>query len=473
MKEELVSKSEIIAVKVKMVLPKQASSGLIVGFFDIYKFNFLGHFSLVISGSDLGQIKLTRSYRDLIDIIRKAGGKYSINHDLDLKLKTGIETRLNQEFIKMLMERIQAKDVGSAENLVKRSVEGILTIDKAEVQMEFDLITSGEYAEVKVEDDIEKMTFAQKIKIVMSYADNKVSIAENIVRDNIHDLLLIKVAFYREGALYGNGFLTISILSQKVLSVIMTVSKEKDMFLPDVGMPYVDFYHDLTDIVPKVKSDPALISKIDRSIKMTSPAHLGEAAINNKPVEIKNMIGRAIGNVINQEIRTDIDFSMVNSLRMELLLNPEKRVEKTEEERDQEGAAKGLKVISADLILAPSRGKNLSSLKAGEPVQVILDASNPTAGTILKKLNLIVDNKTKPLGAVVYSIKHAPKSGYTVYVKIADGILGKAVEEQDVRIKMGDPVVEEEMKQAKGSMVIGIIAGLLVLLIIVALLLIF
>ncbi len=112
-------------------------------------------------------------------------------------------------------------------------------------------------------------------------------------------------------------------------------------------------------------------------------------------------------------------------------------------------------MLGVDLILSPTRGRNISSLKPGDHVQVMLDSSNPVAYKILKQLNLISGDKVKPVGATVYSIKQHPKEGYKVFVQIAKGILGRAEEEQDIRIKTGDPVVEETMRQASSSMMIA------------------
>ena len=161
----------------------------------------------------------------------------------------------------------------------------------------------------------------------------------------------------------------------------------------------------------------------------------------------------------------------MNSLRMELLLKPGTRARRRSAEA-QEAPAKeetpgGMKLLNCDLILSPTRGRNISSLKPGDHVQVMLDSSNPVAYKILKQLNLMTADRVKPVGATVYSIKFNQKEGYKVFVHIAKGILGKAEEEQDIRIKTGDPVVEEKMRQASSSMVIGIVAGVIVLLIVV------
>ena len=467
MSEDILAQNEIIAVKIKVLMPKQVSSGLIVGFFDIYRINFMGNFSIVAIGNDLGNLHLTKSYRDLVDIVKQGGTKYDINQELNIKLKNGIETKLSKDFIGSLMAHIQSKDVGTAENLIKRAIEGILTIEKADVQLDFELISHGEFAEIKIEDDLDKMTFAQKLKVVMDYAQNKMALAEKIVRDNIRDMLLVKIAFSRENAIYGNALLTISVLTKQMIGAVITCAGTKEKYINLVAVSFVDFFEGLRSVHGSLKPDLSLLGPVDKALRQINPQFLIEAALNNKSVEMKNLVARSLNAALAQDMQVRLDFDLVNSLRMELLLFPDKvRAQPEEEEESKESTARGLKVVNADLILSPSKGKNISALKAGDSVQIILDASNPTAMKILKRLNLVENNKIRPMGAIVHSIKHTPKVGYRVYVKIADGILGKADEEQDVRIKMGDPVVEEEMKKARGSLVVGIIAGVLVLLII-------
>jgi len=52
---------EIIALKVKINLPRQSSSGLLVAYIDAARLNYLGSFSIVAVGQDLVREKLARA----------------------------------------------------------------------------------------------------------------------------------------------------------------------------------------------------------------------------------------------------------------------------------------------------------------------------------------------------------------------------------------------------------------------------
>lgn len=462
---------EIIALKVKINLPRQSSSGLLVAYIDAARLNYLGSFSIVAVGQDLVREKLARPHGELVKAIMQGISRLELNVDLHGKLKANIDGVVTQETMRAIVANIQAKDIGTAENYIKKVIEKALALDKTEAQLDFEPVSYGQYSELMVEDEVEKMTFAQKIKLVLPYVNNRNDIAESVVKGAVNDVALVKFAFERGERLFGRGLIIYGMVSKSVNNVFLAVGPDRAFKDTDILAPVSDFMDDLESLVDSESFDDQAAVRIDSVIRRANPAQLADAASKGDRALAGKAVAALLTAGIGDGVDAEADSLLMNSLRMELLLKPGTRAQRRSTEAQEapakEEAPGGMKLINCDLILSPTRGRNISSLRPGDHVQVMLDSSNPVAYKILKQLNLITADKVKPVGATVYSIKHHPKEGYKVFVHIVKGILGKAEEEQDIRIKTGDPVVEEKMRQASSSMVIGIVAGVVVLLIVI------
>ncbi len=471
MPEDRKVQHEIIALKVKFNLPRQSSAGLLVVYVDAARLNYLAGFSIIAVGQDLTREKLARPHGDLVKAIMQGLSRLELNADLHGKLKTNINGVITQEMMRAVVGNIQAQDIGTAENYLKKAIEKALSIDKTEAQLDFEPVSYGQYAELMVEDEVEKMTFAQKIKLVMPYVNHRNDIAESVVKGAINDIALIKFAFGRGERLFGLGLIIYSMVGKSVNSVFIAAGSESSFKDGDVQAPISDFFDGLESLMDAGAFDDAAAMKIESALRRVNTAALAEAASKNDRAVLSRAITALLSVGIGEGVAAEADSILMNSLRMELLLKPGARARRKETREqsvpEQETTPGGMKMLNVDLILSPSKGRNISSLKPGDHVQVMLDSNSPVAQKILKQLNLITGDKIKPVGATVYSIKYHPKEGYKVFVQIAKGILGRADEEQDIRIKTGDPVVEETMRQASSSMMIGVIAGAIVLLIVI------
>ncbi|HSV95539.1 MAG TPA: hypothetical protein VLM75_01250 [Spirochaetota bacterium] len=473
MPEDKKVQHEIIALKVKINLPRQSSSGLLVVYVDAARINYLGSFSIIAVGQDLEREKLARPHGELVKAIMQGISRLELNVDLHGKLKTNIDGVITPEMIRAVVGNIQAQDIGTAENYVKKAIEKALSLDKTETQLDFEPVNYGQYAELMVEDEVEKMTFAQKIKLVMPYVNHRNDIAESVVKGAINDIALIKFAFERGERLFGLGLIIYSMVGKTVNSVFIAAGSKSSFKDGDVQAPISDFFDGLESLMDAGDFDDAAAMKIESALRRMNTAPLAEAASKSDRVVLGRAITALLSVGIGEGVAAEADSILMNSLRMEVLLKPGTRARRRESQEqsvpEKEAAPGGIRMLNVDLILSPTKGRNISSLRPGDHVQVMLDSTSPVAYKILKQLNLITGDKVKPVGATVYSIKYHPKEGYKVFVQIAKGILGRADEEQDIRIKTGDPVVEETMRQASNSMMIGIIAGVVVLLVVLLL----
>jgi len=467
------AQADVLVVKAIMRIPQQNSTGLLLTYFDSERLNNLGHFSAVALGQELAQKSTSMTQREFAGLIQRVSSSFELNNDLHTKLKFNCDSAINQEFIKSVLGFVEAHDPGSAENLYKRLAEKVFGLGKIEVRLDWEYISQGEFSEFKVEEEIEKTTLSQRIQTVLPYAGGKNDLAEKIVKENPRDVALVKFSFSKGDACFGSGILIYSVLIKSVMHVSAVAGSERDLQDGDLDAPALDFFRDLSDIRSSGSIDAALSSRVEKSLASVNTSQVGDGIEKDNRELLAGAVSRALSNNLGGEFAAKAGFEMMNSLRMEMMLKPGRAQKQDQpEEPQKEEDFRGLKVVGMDLILSPSTGRNISSLKPGDNIQVLLNASNPISMKIIKGLNLMSGNKVKPIGAMVYSIKHSPKTGYRIYVKIVEGVLGKAEEEQDVRIKMGDPVVEEAIGSSRSSMMIGIIAGGVVLAIIAILFLI-
>jgi hypothetical protein len=157
----------------------------------------------------------------------------------------------------------------------------------------------------------------------------------------------------------------------------------------------------------------------------------------------------------------------MNCLLVEYMFAPQQNAPSSEQKAD---AAEGPKeerlkqqVVDIKLVLSPTRGRKLSTLIPGDRIMVQLDPESPAAMNILKRRDLIEGEKIKPVPAVVHSTKQNQQNEAVVMVKITNDLYGRAVEEEDVLVKNTDPVAAQPEKSSGGMLVLGLIAGILLL----------
>ncbi len=109
MPEDKKIQHEIIALKVKINLPRQSSAGLLVAYVDAARLNFLGSFSIVAVGQDLAREKLARPHGELVKAIMQGLSRLELNVDLHGKLKANIDAVITQEMIRAEVGNIQAQ----------------------------------------------------------------------------------------------------------------------------------------------------------------------------------------------------------------------------------------------------------------------------------------------------------------------------------------------------------------------------
>jgi hypothetical protein len=456
----------ILLIKGKVHIPQMSSSGIILIFINPSASSILNCISVLISGSKLYSVPLSQSSRELFNIVRTAPTMYSVSTDQNIRLSDYIKKHFSTEIVKSLLEKISINDTAYVNDYIGKEIKVIFSIDDVEVQTEDETISRGDYLKISVEEEIDKLTFAKKVSRVQQYVANKTALAEKIVQDNLDDMAIISFTFNYGGDDAGAGLILYNSILKDFYKIFIALPIDKKTYAIDISDSAVDFYYKLNDIVNSDELNGELISEMRNRFQSLHKGAVYDLIKSSEQDEVKKLIYQVLRDFIGEQIILEARIEYMNSLKVDLLLHPGKVDEKSEESKEEFDEFANIQMIDVVPLLSPTKGVRISNLKREDQVLVVLDRKNPLGYKLLKSMNLMVDDRVKPVNSEVYSVKYKKNEGYKLIVRITNDLYGRAVEEEDVKVKVAVPVIEEEIKRSRVSMLIGIIAGIIVLAII-------
>ena len=108
----------------------------------------------------------------------------------------------------------------------------------------------------------------------------------------------------------------------------------------------------------------------------------------------------------------------------------------------------GSVVLDVNLILAPVSGIPIFELKKGDRIMVKIDASTNKGKYFIDLLNATHDGDVVPIPAQVYGVKVNKFNEFSIVLKIGEGIFGKVIETEPVKLKKYDPDSDKSRAQA-------------------------
>lgn len=456
----------ILLIKGKMHIPQMSSSGIILIFINPSASSILNCISVLISGSKLYSVPLSQSSRELFNIVRTAPTMYSVSSDQNSRLSDYIKKHFSTEIVKSLLEKISINDTAFVNDYIGKEIKVIFSIDEIEIQTDDETISRGEYLKISVEEEIDKLTFAKKVSRVQQYVANKTALAEKIVQNNLDDMALVSFTFRYGGDEAGAGLILYNSVLKDFYKIFIALPIDKKTQSIVISDSAVDFYYRLIDIANSSELNNELISEMMDKFKGLHKGAVYDHIKSSDQDKVKKLIYQVLRDFIGEQIILETRIEYMNSLKVDLLLHPGKDEEKSEGGKEKFDEFANIQMIDVIPLLSPTKGVRISNLKRDDQVQVILDRKDPLGYKLLKSMNLMVDDRVKPVNSEIYSVKYKKGEGYKLIVRITDDLYGRAVEEEDVKVKVAVPVIEEEIKRSRISMLIGIIAGIIVLAII-------
>ncbi|MCX8122749.1 MAG: hypothetical protein N3F66_01125 [Spirochaetes bacterium] len=460
------SSKSLVSIKSKVYCAKLNISGLILTVIDKENNRIIGVNGVFISGDNLKNARTNISSVDFIEAINVASQQYAVQKEYFEIVKNYLLHRLDQKNINVLINNIGNNQI-AAVNEFQRIIKTALNIDIIDVYSEFDSISPAQYNEIIIAQKIDSLTLSQQVEIAAQYYDNNTQLAEESIKSSKQDIG-ITVIYFDAKQFSGVGFCFVNCITKKLLYCFCWVAE------PAVVQSEVKANDALYDLFYKVTKAAERVTKLT-PIQHEIQSSLWKIDINKLlhaiEHEASGLAGQLFASLLSQykDIQVRAELHKIDVIRFHMLYNPSQFDKKTEEESSESKIDK--KLVAVDVVLSPTSGKKVSQLQKGDFIYILIDTSTPYGYDVAKALNLIVDNKNTPIEAEVFSVNYSKKKGYTIFVKITESLYGKAIEEQDVKVKTKLVISDEEKASSKGSLLIGLIAGLIVIAILLFILL--
>jgi hypothetical protein len=180
---------------------------------------------------------------------------------------------------------------------------------------------------------------------------------------------------------------------------------------------------------------------------------LVEYVISNSVKHIQNFFSSFIEKILREKnviLEIDLEEATLSEIEKIRRDTMKQQVQNKKDKQEDEGIP--LKeddvMISVFHILNPVSGKPIMNIKPGEFIWVRIDPSSDKGEYFINLLGLREEDKIKPIPAEVVKIARKKPTGYNIYVRVAPGVYGKAIEDASmVKLKMsGEGMPEKESK---------------------------
>jgi len=108
----------------------------------------------------------------------------------------------------------------------------------------------------------------------------------------------------------------------------------------------------------------------------------------------------------------------------------------------------GSVLLDVNLILAPVSGIPIFELKRGDRIMVKIDGSTNKGKYFIDLLNATHEGDVVPIPAQVHGVKVNKFNEFSILLKIGEGIFGKVIETEPVKLKKYDPESDKNRAQS-------------------------
>lgn len=452
------SAKTLISIKSKIYCAKLNISGLLLTVIDKENNRIIGVNGVFIAGDSLKNARTNISSIDFIEAINVATQQYAVQKEYFEVIKNYLLQRVDQKNITVLLNNIENNPI-TAVNEVQRIIKSALNIDIVDVYSEFDSISNAQYTEIIITQKIDSLTLSQQVEIVAPYYDNDRKVAEESIKKGKQDIG-IALLYLDSSQFSGICFCFVNCATRKLLYCFCWLD---DSSVVQSEVKSGDALYELFSRIVKAAQKTNRFTPVQHEIQSSLWKVDVDALIHAIEHEASGLASQLFASLLQQskDIQMRAELHRTDAIRFHMLYNPSQF--DTKEEVHEGDSKFDKKLVAVDLVLSPTSGKKVSQLQKGDFIYVLIDTSTPYGYDVAKTLNLIVDHKNTPIEAEVYSVNYNKKKGYTLFVKITESLYGKAIEEQDIKVKTRLAVSDEEATSSKASLVIGILAGLIVI----------
>ncbi|MFW6365396.1 MAG: hypothetical protein ACOC2H_02850 [Spirochaetota bacterium] len=459
------AEKNIIALNIKAVLPSFNEIVLMSGFIDTSVSEMLLHYSTVILGYEHEHFTVDVSSTQFVNHIFSAKNEYSIDTRRSEILSEQISGEFKVKLVESIIRKLDANDTGTVDYYIKRFLDHVFQTDDAKIYLAFQRISHGVLEVINAIERKQTHTVAQNSEIAQKYVGNNRELVSRVIESGMEDTIVCVYTVERGGKSIAAGAIFYNTLLESVISRYTVFSQQLDPHRFSPSNYIVDLFHEIKAFASSDSNMRDVVQKIETSLDSIHSERLGLILGTLDSAKIASLLTRALpAEYATASITVLCD--RYNSIIVDTVFSPEVAITESDAETDEEDVPeKKAAVIDVDLVLGPAKGVKISSLKPGNRIYVIINAQSAMGRQVVNKLNLMEDNRVKPLSGVVESVRRDSKDNYIVLTKIANNLYGKSVEEEDVKVKSGDPVVDVKASRSNRSLLVGLVIGAFIIII--------
>lgn len=319
---------------------------------------------------------------------------------------------------------------------------------------------------------------ARKLEIANFYTHGGMENAKKMVAGSYKDLYVIKGKF-SSSSVYGAFIIFINSVYMSVANFYGIVSRSFTVHDIDTTRDWRAFETEIHKILALGEHDDVIGNHMrdvmTAGITMQFITNLKKLLEQNDQIAINHHFQKFTQDRLGfQNIKVSVDHNQASSLDMELnSVSSRKLSEKDlkgsggEEDADPYEDIKALDdenellegkevklIFNGSLILAPVKGKDISTLIVGDRVKIKIVDRTPKAVSLAKAFKAWEDGQMLPIAGRVVTVKKSPQGGYKIFVIVAKGIFIRIDEEEDrIKILMDDTGSPQAGRDAAGHTV--------------------
>jgi hypothetical protein len=231
---------------------------------------------------------------------------------------------------------------------------------------------------------------------------------------------------------------------QKVKNLIIIASHYSSLFDNDPRTPW----HEFEDVVVNMKWKGDITKNLTQdlqnylisSLELDRGYELLQYVKNLQQTKMEALLESLLMKPLSdRNIIIDTDSEYVSQYTIDTV-REERDSRKRESSRSGQasGAGREKDIIEVELVLAPVSGTPLLELKAGDVIMVKVTEKGTRGNYYIDFLGTRVDGDIIPTPAEVVDVSKGSDGSYTVLCKLEEDLLGRAIETEQVKIKMYD-----------------------------------
>lgn len=348
----------------------------------------------------------------------------------------------------------------------------------------------------------------KKYDLAIFYTRGDKEKAKDMVSGIYKDLYAVKTTF-SASTNFGAYLMFFSIPYCTLIGSYVIVSSSYEIDEIKSSLKWTEFEREIDKQLKKGKSDYELGRKLKDALNLSFTIQM---TADQRSVDLRRLIeandqiaiNRLMSNFIQdklgyQLITINVDYENISSLDMEMYSMSSRKVTqddikkvkdeirerekpkieiKTEEEDELKGKDVKL-ILEGEVILAPIKGKDISTLDVGDRIKINLDSYNPKAVSVARAFKCYNEEEGRllPVPARIMAKDRLPEGGFKILALIAKGIYVKIIElEEGIKVAMdltGELNGGADEEESPGGKIQMILIYVIAVLIIVGLAIIF